>query len=145
MDTSTYRIENFEHDNQQLEQYLSEAITRYGIDQLKGESPRKQYYSLKNHENIIVGGIMGYATLNMFFISHLYVNESVRNQGLGQKLLIAIENSATKLGCNLLRLNTLNEQTGNLYARAGFKETIRINNYMNGFDLVYYHKPIGIL
>ncbi|MFW2372310.1 MAG: GNAT family N-acetyltransferase [Gammaproteobacteria bacterium] len=142
MDTDSYLIETSDQDNPALEQYLSEAITEYGINQINGETPRKLYSCLKNQHNIIVGGIMGYATLNMFFITHLFIDESIRNQGLAGRLLIDMENAGRNLGCDLLRLNTLNEKAGHLYTRAGFEETIRINNYIKGFDLVYYHKRL---
>lgn len=142
MDTDNYLIETSDQNNPALERYLSKAITNYGIDQLNGEAPRKLYSCLKNQHNVIVGGIMGYASLNMFFITHLFIDESSRNQGLGGRLLIDMENASRNLDCNLLRLNTLNKKTGDLYARAGFEETTRINNYIEGFDLVYYHKAL---
>jgi len=115
MDTNQYLVENHEQDHPQLEQYLTTAITRYGIQQLNCEEPKKLYSCLKNKENSIVAGIMGYASLNMFFITHLFVDPSIRNQGFGQHLLMEIEHSATNLGCDLLRLNTLNANRYSLY------------------------------
>ncbi len=85
---------------------------------------------------------MGYKALNIFFITQLYVENDYRNNGYGCKLLDAIENKAKLLGCNLLRLNTLNKKTVSLYTKAGFEETNRIIDYMDGFDLFYYHKNI---
>ena len=85
---------------------------------------------------------MGYKSINLFFVTQLYVEDKYRNNGYGYKLLSAIEDKAKLLGCNLLRLNTLNKKTASLYTRSGFKKTISIINYMNGFDLIYYHKNI---
>ena len=79
----------------------------------------------------------------MFFISHLFVEETYRNKNIGTRLLSKIEAIALNHGCNILRLNTLNKDTKNLYIKSGFKETITISGYMNGFDLTYYEKKIS--
>jgi len=136
------KLETTELDNKEIEKYLSDSIIAYGIEQTNGEMPLKVYSSLKDKNGNFIGGIMGYKVLNLFFITHLYVESQHRNNGYGNKLLGAIENKANLLGCNLLRLNTLNKRTSSLYTRAGFHKTISISNYMNGFDLLYYHKNI---
>lgn len=137
-----FTLETTELENEEVEKYLSDSILSYGVGQMNGEKPLKAYCSLKDKNRNIIGSIMGYKSLNLFFITQLYVESKYRNNGYGYKLLSAIENKAKSLGCNLLRLNTLNKKTSSLYARAGFKKTNSIVNYMNGFDLLYYHKNI---
>lgn len=131
-----------EDDNLALEKYLSDSIISYGLEQLKGHQPRKLYCCYKNKDGEIVAGIMGSKTLNLFFISHLFVEPEYRNSGLGSKLLSAIEKAARQAGCDMLRLNTFNKKTHTLYLKAGFDVSTQIPNYMNEFDLVYYHKNI---
>lgn len=99
-------------------------------------------YSLENFENKIIGGITGYSTLNLFFISNIFVEEEYRGKGLGKKLMLEIENSAKELGCNILRLNTFNKKTDKFYLDVGYKQTIIIKNYMDDFDLIYYEKVL---
>ena len=135
-------LETTELENEQVEKYLSASIMSYGIEQMNGEKPLKAYSSFKDKDGNMIGSIMGYKTLNLFFITHLYVESKNRCNGYGNKLLEAIENKARLLGCNLLRLNTLNKKTSSLYIRAGFEKTNSISNYMDGFDLLYYHKNI---
>ncbi|MDH5444814.1 MAG: GNAT family N-acetyltransferase [Gammaproteobacteria bacterium] len=133
-------LEIFKDDNSELEKYLSDSIISYGIEQLKGNEPKKLYCCYRNSNGKIVAGIMGSATLNLFFVSHLFVEPEHRNNGLGTRLLSEIEKLAHQAGCNTLRINTLNKNAHDLYINAGFEETICIPDYMNGFDLVYYHK-----
>lgn len=130
-------------ENSELEKYLSDSIVSYGLQQLRGKKPLKLFCCFRNARGEIVGAIMGSATLNMFFISHLFVEEKMRNKGIGTKLLSAMETYALQAGCNILRLNTLNKKTHAFYLNAGFEETACIADYMDGFDLVYYHKQIG--
>jgi len=136
------RIETTECESEDLAKYLSDSIISYGIDQLNGKEPKKACCAIKDNNGNLIGGVMGYSSLNLFFISHLFVESEHRDRGHGSKLLEAIENKAKSYGCNLLRLNTLNKEIKSLYERAGFEKTISIPAYMNGFDLLYYHKKI---
>ena len=136
-------LESYSEENVELERYLSDSIIGYGVDQLQGKEPIKLLCCFRDSNEKVVAAIMGSATLNLFFISHLFVEKNFRNQGLGTKLLSAIESLALDAGCNILRLNTFNKEAHQFYLNAGFKETVCISNYMNGFDLVYYHKKIS--
>jgi len=135
-------LETTEAENEELEKYLSSSIMAYGILQMKDEKPLKSFCSFKDHNGNIIGGVMGYKTLNLFSITHLHVEKQNRNNGYAKELLKEIENKAKILGCSILRLNTLNKKTSSLYSKAGFEVTNTIPNYMNGFDLMYYHKEI---
>lgn len=136
-------LETYQEENSELEEYLSSSIISFGIDQLRGKVPRKLSCCFRDNVGKTVAAIMGSVTLNLFFISHLFVDENFRNKGLGTELLSAIESLALSAGCNVLRLNTLNKKAHAFYLRAGFDETASIPDYMTGFDLIYYHKRIG--
>ncbi len=135
-------LETTELENEEIDKYLSDSIMSYGIAQMGGEKPLKAYCSFKDRDGNIIGSIMDYKASNLFFVTQLYVESKYRNNGYGYKQLKVIEDKAKSLGCNLLRLNTLNSKTASLYTRAGFEKTNSIINYMDGFDLLYYHKNI---
>jgi ribosomal protein S18 acetylase RimI-like enzyme len=139
---NSIRIETTECENEDVAKYLSDSIISYGIEQLNGNETKRVCCAIKDNNGNLIGGVMGHVTLNLFFISHLYVESEYRGRGHGSKLLEQIENKAKSYDCNLLRLNTLNKETKSLYERAGFEITISIPSYMNGFDLLYYHKKI---
>ena len=137
-----YSIEVLPTNTEEFEKYLSDAVYHYGIDQLNGDQPVKLYRCSKDNEGNYIGGVMGYLTRNLLFITHLFVERQYRNKGIGRALLSAIEKAAKEQGCSVIRLNTLNNEAHSLYVKAGFDVTITIKNYMNGFDLVYFHKSI---
>ena len=136
------RFEKFIGENETVDHYLSQSITNYGLLQHNGDAPVKLFCSCKNNDGVLVGAVMGTKTLNMFFISHIFVEEKFRNKKIGSKLLSQIEDSAKDVGCTILRLNTFNHLSHRFYEKNGFTENIRINNYMKGFDLVFYEKSI---
>ena len=137
------RFEKFIGENEAVDNYLSQSIIDYGILQQKGDIPVKLFCSCKNNDGVFVGAVMGAKTLNLFFISHIFVEEKIRNNKIGSELLAKIEESAKNEGCTILRLNTFNDLSHRFYENNGFIETVRINNYMNGFDLVFYEKSIS--
>ena len=137
------RFEEFIGKNEAVDNYLSQSITNYGLLQHKGDIPVKIFCSCKNNDGKLVGAVMGTKTLNLFFISHIFVEEEFRNKNIGSNLLAKIEVGAKNEGCTILRLNTFNDLSHRFYEKSGFIETVRINSYMKGFDLVFYEKNIS--
>lgn len=137
------RLELHTANNVELDQYLSDSMFRYGLEQVCGNHPKKFYGCYRDATGELVAGVMGTAMTNLFFISHLFVEAEYRNSGLGSRLLKEIETIARQAGCDIIRLNTLNKRACRFYSKAGFTETARISGYMNGFDLTYFHKQIG--
>ncbi len=80
-------LETTDLENKEIEKYLSDSILSYGIEQMNGEKPIKAYCSFKDEGGNIIGSIMGYKTLNLFFITSLYVESDNRYNGYGNKLL----------------------------------------------------------
>ena len=89
-----YQIEISGPESEEIEKYLTESIINYGVEQINGEKPKKAFCSIKDNTDSLVAGIMGYATKNLFFITHVYVDKKYRNKGYGLKLLQAIEKRA---------------------------------------------------
>ena len=136
-------FEQFIGKNETVDNYLSKSITNYGLLQHKGNAPVKIFCSCKNSKGKFLGAVMGTKTLDLFFISHVFVEEKFRNKNIGSELLAKIEVAAKNKGCTILRLNTFNDLSHHFYEKNGFSETIRINSYMKGFDLVFYDKKIS--
>ena len=122
--------------------YIVDGVTDFGMSQMKGEEPTKVCCTLKGSDGSSIGGILGATSKNMFFISHLYVDEQYRGNGYGERLIFAIENEAKKHNCNILRLNTFNKDAARLYLKLGYSLTVEIKEYMDGWDLMYFEKRI---
>lgn len=138
-----YLYDNYHNENKAVEDYLSQSIINYGLSQHKGEVPQKLLCSCKNAQGKILGAVMGTKTLNLLFITHIYVEETHRNRGIGSQLLTNLEQKAKESGCNIIRLNTFNNLSHSFYTKNDFSQTVVIPNYMSGFDLVYYDKNIS--
>ena len=140
---NNYSFKTIDSEYEALEKYLNKELIDYGITEAAGNSPKYIYCGIKDSQQNYIGGLKGYAMLNLFFISQLFVDENHRNIGLGKKLLSKTERVAQNQGCNVIRLDTLNKKSHDFYIKAGFEKTIEIKQYMKGFDLLFFHKHIN--
>jgi GNAT superfamily N-acetyltransferase len=75
-------------------------------------------------------------------IKHMWIDPSMRGQGIGRELLSALEQSAGQLGYNVVRLDTsqhLNEALG-LYRSSGYKEIAAYNE--NPYAAHWFEKSL---
>ncbi len=129
-------------ENMAIEEYLSHSVIQYGLAQHKNDTPEKVFCSCKSKQGVLLGAAMGTKTLNVLFISHIFVEDSHRSKGIGSVLLASMEQKAKELACSVIRLNTFNHLSHSFYTKNGYNETTRIDSYMNGFDLIYYDKHL---
>jgi len=140
---NNYSIETLDSNYEELEKYLNEELINYGVAEAGGSKPKYMCCYIKDDQHKFIAGIKGYAMLDLFFISQLFVDENHRNIGLGKKLLSEIEVIAKNLACNTIRLDTFNKKSHSFYEKSGFEKTLEIKDYMKGFDLLFFHKYIN--
>ena len=68
------------------------------------------WLSAKNASGALVGGLRGYVFLHWLNVDLLFVDEAVRRQGLGQRLLTTAEQKARELGAHHAKLETFEWQ-----------------------------------
>ena len=91
----------------------------------------------------IVGGICGHTWGGYCEIRQFWVEESLRNQGLGAKLLGAAENEARRRGCNQIFLATFSFQAPAFYTQRGFTTLTTVDDYPRGHQNLLLRKRLG--
>lgn len=83
-----------------------------------------------NEENDnIIGGISAETHGNWLEISYLWVDERLRGQKVGSKLVKDVEVEAIKRGCTSSFLNTFSFQAKDFYLKLGYKEVLTLEEY----------------
>ena len=91
----------------------------------------------------ILGGLVGFTRWNWLFVQKLWVENSLRNQGYGKRLLHLAEQESLQRGCIGSRLNTLGFQAKEFYEKMGYEVVGRIDDYPPGQTYYQFCKRLG--
>jgi ribosomal protein S18 acetylase RimI-like enzyme len=92
----------------------------------------------------LLGGACGKTEFNRVFITYLWVEPSLRQQGLGSELLRRLEASAALRGCSDALIETLSDEVAGLYRRLGYAPLATIPNYVGVFTRHILRKSIAV-
>lgn len=111
----------------------------------KGHPRKTENYSiiLKNENNKVVGMIVVSIVWNGMHIDSLWVDEHVRDQDWGSKLMKMVEEEAIKRGCTLAYTDTFTWQATGFYEKLGYKLYGKLEDFPNGNSLSYYSKRLS--
>jgi len=97
---------------------------------------------LRDGEGRTVGGIAGDIFGGWIYISLLWVDEALRNQGYGTQLLKRLEAEAVQLSCKYAHLDTYSFEAKPFYERAGYEVFARLEDYPAGHCKYFLKKTL---
>lgn len=98
--------------------------------------------SIETDAGEIVAGISGHTWGECCEITRLWVDESLRGQGVGTKLMRAAEEEARHRGCTQIVLSTHSFQAPVFYEALGFERIATMPNYPKGYEQYWYRKSL---
>ena len=123
------------------------AAVREGLisfnESVMGE-PRDKEYSvfLKDNSGKIFGGLQAHFDIESVYIETFWVDEKLRHQGFGTKLLVAAEEEAIKNGCIFSILDTFGFQAEAFYKKCGYEHMGEIKNYWYHHSRIFLRKQL---
>jgi GNAT superfamily N-acetyltransferase len=90
----------------------------------------------------VLGGAYGYTHYGWLYLSLLWVDEALRGQGLGTQVIERFEAEGTARGCHAAWLDTYEFQAPTFYARRGYREFGRLEDFPPGSVRFFYWKPL---
>ena len=96
----------------------------------------------ENEKGQKLAGITGETFGNWLCIHYLFVNEGLRKDGLGSKLLLAAENEARHRGCKYVFVDTFSFQAPEFYIKHGYDEVFTLAEYPYTGKRHYYTKEL---
>ncbi|HXW52883.1 MAG TPA: GNAT family N-acetyltransferase [Myxococcota bacterium] len=94
-------------------------------------------------DGAIKAGLVGNIKYRSAFVDTLWVDKSLRKQGVGRKLLAQAEEHAAKNSCNVIFLNTLSPANVSFYKKSGYVFEFERKDYLGGYPMRYFRKPLG--
>jgi predicted N-acetyltransferase YhbS len=92
--------------------------------------------------NEVIGGLYGKISYRWLLIDLVSVPESMRGQGIGERLMRMAEEVAQKKNCTGIWLETFSFQAPGFYQKLGYTEFGRLADYPPGHTRFYFQKSL---
>ena len=123
---------------------LKSGLTKYN-ESFTGVVHRETISSfVKNDSGVIVGGILGEINWNWMHIQGLWIDESIRQDGWGTKLLSEMEEYALSKSTANSRLETTTFQALGFYVKAGYSVFGELPNMPQGHTSYFLQKQLSL-
>ncbi len=109
---------------------------------LIGEKDKSFSVFLRNDAGQIFGGIHATFDSESVYLESLWVDDTLRHQGYGKKLLNAVEQEAIHQGCHLSTTNTWDFQAEGFYLKNGYARIGEIKNYWKRHSMIFLRKDL---
>ena len=133
------KLENIESKRTQELTNLIRAYNRSNREPSKSELLN---IYLEDEEGNLVAGMVAETFGNWLEIEYLYVSDSLRDQGLGSRILEMAENESRNRGCKYSFVDTFNFQAPKFYEKHGYKEVFTLKKYTYTVERYYYTKEL---
>lgn len=113
-------------------------------DKILKEHPQDFAFFIRNDSNEICGGIYSLVYSNAMHIVMLWVDESLRNQDLGSRLMKAAEEEAIKRNCQSAYVDTFAFQAKAFYFKNGYRCIGEIPDLLLGHSRFFFKKDLAV-
>jgi len=94
-------------------------------------------FTVRGEEGRLLGCALGHTWGGMCELKTLWVEQALRHRGLGRALVLRVIDEGEAHACTQLLLSTHSFQAPSFYARLGFRELFRVNDYPRGHAMVF--------
>ncbi|MFP8968531.1 GNAT family N-acetyltransferase [Pokkaliibacter sp. CJK22405] len=98
------------------------------------------FLSITDGKDRLQAGLSGRTIYGHLLIEALWVDESLRGQGLGSLLMAEAERIAIERGCYGAQVDTVSFQGQDFYPRFGFVCVGTVENFPPGHTRLFFHK-----
>lgn len=137
-----YQIISDFNPREEENQILSNALMEFN-EKFFGEKVSPLSIFLKDEANTIRGGVVAYLQSDSIHIDIVWVDEEIRGQGHGKKLLKTAEEEAKNHGCSFSTVNTMDFQAEGFYLKYGYERICEFKNYILGHTRVFLRKKLN--
>ena len=128
------------------EEYICDMLVEYNLSKV----PLRQDVAFENlsckicdKDGKIIGGLLAKMYCwNVVYVDVLWVDETVREQGIGTYLLKETEKLAKKKHCTLIHLDTFDFQAKDFYLKNGYKIFGVLKDCPKGHTRYYLKKDL---
>jgi ribosomal protein S18 acetylase RimI-like enzyme len=119
---------------------IRRILLEYNSSQAEPENWRGLYISVRDGNNQIVGGLIGYTHWEWLYVENLVVSQVLRGQGYGRALMMLAEKQAIQRGCKHAYVDTFDFQARGFYEKLGYEVFGVLEDYPPGHTKYFLQK-----
>lgn len=100
--------------------FVRQGLRGFNNQFIKDDGYQPLNLFLRREDRSIAGGLLGEIYWGWLHINILWIDESLRRQGYGERLLKMAEEEARKKGCHAIHLDTMSFQARPFYEKFGY-------------------------
>jgi len=136
-------IRVFDRTDPSVSAELGDAIDAFNMAAVDLYDARDVFAQVRDGDGALVAGVDGWTWGGTCWIEHLWVREADRRDGIGGRLLGAVEREARSRGCGQIGLRTHSFQAPAFYRRHGFEVTGEMPGYPAGHSYLLMRKLLA--
>lgn len=121
----------------QLADGLEDRLYGFNVRATGIEDGRGLAFAARDDAGELVAAIAGHTWGGTCEVKQLWVDEALRGRGVGRALLARAIREAEARGCTQLLLATHSFQAPGFYAKQGFTELFRVDDYPRGHAQIF--------
>ncbi len=121
---------------------LQECLVAFNVSKHGYEDIHKAAVFVRNDDGSLAGGVCAYGWGGCFEVELLWVAEDRRGEGLGSRLMTAIEDEARRMGFSKIVLDTFSYQAPGFYEKLGFEQVGTIDDFPAGHEYFVFVKRL---
>lgn len=122
--------------------FLDERLHEFNVARTGYDDGRKLAIFVRNADGAIMAGLSGWTWGGYAEVRTLWVDEPMRRQGLGTRLLQAAEAEARARGAEYLLIATHSFQAPEYYPRFGYERIAVVPGKPPGHEDIWFKKPL---
>lgn len=129
---NAYKIET-SPDHYQVMQWLDDGLYDHNSKKIEKYDGSNFSRVVRSEGRALIGGIAGWTWAGACEITHLWIDERFRGQGIGKMLLEAAEAEARGHGCRIIMVRSFSFQAPAFYERHGYRTEYRLEGFPAGY------------
>jgi GNAT superfamily N-acetyltransferase len=113
-------------------QVLIKGLSDYNAAHAGGDTPCYLLVTVRDDDGKVTGGLLGAIYLGWLSIQVVWLDEALRGQGYGQRLMALAEAEAVRRGCPRVFVETLSFQALPFYEKCGYTVFSRLADFPPG-------------
>ena len=121
---------------------IGQGVHEYNMQEAGDLNFHRICFVLQNPQGEIVGGVIGEIYWEWFNLDLMWIQEDLRGNGYGEKLLNAVEKEAKQKGAKQVFLDTFSFQAPGFYQKYGYQVFGELPDFPPGHQRFYLTKEL---